>query len=67
VSNVGKRSGVDKDGSSLQGLHEGRLDGVLHQDSHGTGTTNIVGSDGVSTPAGTNDHLSESVRIDGVV
>ena len=64
VGNVGKGTGVNEDGGSLQGLHKGGFDGVLHEDGHGTGTTDVVGGDGIARPARPDDHLSEpAVRV----
>lgn len=60
MGNVGERSSVDKDGSTLECLHEGRLDGVLHQDGHGTGTSNVFGGDGITGLAGSDDHSTKS-------
>ena len=68
VGNVGKGTGVNEDGGSLQGLHEGGFDGVLHEDGHGTGTTDVVGGDGIARPARPDDHLSEpAIRVVGSV
>lgn len=60
VSNVGERTGVNKDGCALEGLHEGGLDGVLHEDGHGTSTANVLSGDGLTSLAGRDNHAAET-------
>ena len=46
VRDIGKRSRVNDGGSPLEGLHQVRLDGVLHQDGQRASHTQIFGGDG---------------------
>ncbi|KAI6748789.1 hypothetical protein HG531_007736 [Fusarium graminearum] len=41
-ANIGKGASMDKDGSALEGLHEVRLDSILHESSEGTASTKVV-------------------------
>lgn len=58
---VSEWSGVDKDWSSLQGLHHVWLDGILHECSQGTTGTNVVASDWLTGTGSTNDHASKTL------
>lgn len=60
VSDVGEGTGVDEDGSSLKRLHDGGLDGVLHEDGKGARAADVVGRDGLAGLRGRDDHLTES-------
>jgi hypothetical protein len=51
---------VHKDGRTLEGLHEGGLDGVLHEDSHSTGASDVLGGDGLTCLAGGDNHAAET-------
>ena len=46
MGDIGKRTGVDEDRRAFEGLHQGGLDGVFHQDGHGASHTQVFGSDG---------------------
>lgn len=60
MGDVGERSGVDEDGSSLQSLHQVGLDGILHENGERSSNSDVVGGDGDSGLAGTDDHASET-------
>ena len=45
----------------LKGLHEVRLDGILHEDSKSTSDTKVVGSDRLATLARRHDHCAEAL------
>lgn len=61
MRNVGERSRVDKDRSSLETLHQGRLDRVLHQDRERTRAANVVARDRFARPTLTDHHPAEAV------
>ena len=61
VSNIGKRTGVDKDRRAFEGLHQGGLDGVLHQDGHGAGCTQILSGDGFTLLVDADNDASHAV------
>lgn len=65
--NVGKGSGVDKDGSTLKGLHKVGLDGILHEGSEGTANSDIVAGNGVTLLGGGNNHAAETLTHVGKV
>ncbi|GFZ51903.1 hypothetical protein JCM24511_09672 [Saitozyma sp. JCM 24511] len=60
VRDVGKGTGVDEDGGTLEGLHESGLDRVLHEDGHGAGTADVLGGDGLAGLARGDDHAAEA-------
>ncbi len=62
VSDVGEWTSVNEDGSAFEGLHKSGLDSVLHENGHGTGTSDVLSGDWVTTAAGTNDHAAKSSR-----
>jgi hypothetical protein len=62
VGDVGERTGVDEDGGTFERLHDGRLDGVLHEDGESARATDVVGGDGLASLGGSDDHLAESGR-----
>ncbi|KAH3663835.1 hypothetical protein OGAPHI_005238 [Ogataea philodendri] len=59
--NVGKWTSVHKHRSSLQSLHDVRLDGILHDGSQGTGASKVLTGDWLTGLRGSNNHLSESL------
>lgn len=61
VGDVGEGTGVDEDGSSLDGLHEGGLDGLLHEDAEGASDAEVLSGDGLAGLGHANDHLAEAV------
>ncbi|KAI6752650.1 hypothetical protein HG530_013402 [Fusarium avenaceum] len=47
-ADVGERTSMHKYRSTLEGLHQVGLDGILHESSEGTASTDVVGCDGVA-------------------
>mmetsp|Transcript_21375 Transcript_21375/g.36431 ORF Transcript_21375/g.36431 Transcript_21375/m.36431 type:complete len:214 (-) Transcript_21375:707-1348(-) len=60
MRNVGKRTRMHENGRVLQRLHECGLDGVLHQHSEGPSHTQVICSDGITRPAGADDHAPQA-------
>ncbi len=61
VRDIRERSGVYESRGAFQSLHQGGHDRVLHQDSHGTGSADVFGSDGLASLAGGDDDFAEAV------
>ena len=61
MGDVCEGTGMDENGSSFQGLHQVWLNGILHEHCEGTSNTDIVGSDWVTTLAGSDDHRTKTL------
>mmetsp|Transcript_10810 Transcript_10810/g.32814 ORF Transcript_10810/g.32814 Transcript_10810/m.32814 type:complete len:491 (-) Transcript_10810:74-1546(-) len=66
VSNVGEGACVHEHRGALGGLHEGRVDGLLHEYAHGASHAEVLGGDRgagvVAVGAGAaDDHLAEAL------
>ena len=61
MGDVCEGTGMDENGRSFQGLHQVWLNGILHEHCEGTSNTDIVGSDWVTTLAGSDNHRTKTL------
>ncbi|PMB72907.1 hypothetical protein BM221_000324 [Beauveria bassiana] len=59
--NVGKGTGMNKDRSTLESLHQVGLDGVLHESGKSTASANVVASDRVALARSGNNHTAKTL------
>jgi hypothetical protein len=61
MGDVGERPGVNEGGSPFEGLHQVRLDGVLHQNGQRASHAEVFSSHGLPLFVSSNHHTSEPV------
>ncbi len=61
MGNIGERPGMHQGRGAFQGLHQIRLDGILHQHGQGTGNPQVFSRDSGTLAVGTDNHAPEAL------